>query len=184
MRRDGSLPIGVVGKRAGTALVAAVLTCAVIALPAAGSNGAGDQVAGAAKKCKKKHGHKKKCRKKRQQGSDSGSSSVPPPKLSISPTSHDFGYWMDGATSTTFTFVVTNTGGLSSNVALHMTGANTDAFAFVVATNTCGPSLAIGASCHFGVEFDAMGSGIRSATLNAIGLYGVTASATITGHSV
>jgi hypothetical protein len=164
----------------GFSLIATGLIAALVFAGAPAPASSGDATAVAAKKCKRKHHKKHKCKKK--QVVDPGSAYVPP-KLSISPASQYFGSVMAPNYSPSFTFVVTNVGGLSSPVTLKMTGTDATAFLFVPATNTCGPQMPVGGNCHFQIEFKATGSGARSATVQATGLYGVTASAALTATS-
>jgi hypothetical protein len=161
-------------------LIAVGLIAALVVASAPAPASSGNATAVTAKKCKRKHHKKRKCKKK--QVVDPGSSYVPP-KLSISPTSQYFGSVMAPNYSPRFTFVVTNVGGLSSSAALKMTGTDAAAFLFVPAANTCGALMPVGGSCHFELEFKASGSGARSATVQATGLYGVTASAALTATS-
>jgi hypothetical protein len=158
-------------------LIAVALVFAVAAAPAS-SSGA---TAVAAKKCKKKHGHKKKCKKPTTPPPYVPSIPVLPPALSISPTSHNFGSVVHNNFSPTFTFVVTNTGGMRSNVGWHVIGTNANQFALIIGTNTCLSTLEVGASCQVGVKFEPTTTGPKSATLEAVGLYGVTADAALTG---
>jgi len=80
------------------------------------------------------------------------------PELAFSPASHDFGEILDGTTSEPFNFKVTNVGDYPapriSNV--NMT------FDFVVDDGCAGLTLAVGASCNFGVTFRPVGPGLIS----------------------
>jgi len=158
-------------------LISKAASIAVVACLAAGSfapiahSATHPQVAGAAKKCKRKHHHKKRrCRHR----------VVPAPaSIVISPTNQDFGIPTipDGATRT---FVVTNIGGSPSGVPIPaITGSNFDHFK--VAANGCvvplGPSL----TCQIDVNLPPRGAGPVSATLNVTAIPGGTASATMTG---
>jgi len=156
-------------------LVAGLLSCALAAPVMAHEGG---PVAAAAKKCKKKRHHKKKCKKK---APGEQTSPYVPPALTVSPASHDYGSRLHNTTSPAFNYVVTNTGGFSMQIEFHMVGANANQFPFVPSSNTCIGQIPIGASCHVGVEFAPTSVGAKSATMNAVGLYDVTASAALTG---
>lgn len=134
----------------------------------------------AAKKCKKKHRHRKRCKKP---APSDPVGVVIPPSLTISPTSHNFGSLNHTSVNPTpsFIFTITNTGGFAMNISFHMTGANADQFLFDASSNTCIGRVPIGASCHLGIKFKPTTVGAKSATLNAVGLYDVTASAALSG---
>jgi hypothetical protein len=156
-------------------LVAVLLSCALAAPAMADESG---PVAAAAKKCKKKRHHKRKCKKQAP-----GEQTAPyvPPALTVSPTSHNYGSRLHNTTGPAFNFVVTNTGGFSMQIEFHMGGTNANQFAFVTSSNTCIGRIPIGASCQVGVQFAPTSVGAKSATMNAVGLYSVTASAALTG---
>src|SRR5262245_28140425 len=163
---------------------AAALSWALItaAMAQTGSAAPGQELASAAKKkCKKKRPHKRRRCKNPQQKQDPGGGYVPP-GLSISPTSHSFGNIVHNNYSSTFTFVITNTGGFSMHIEFHMVGTNASQFVFIPSSNTCIGSIPIGASCQLGIQFHPTTTGAKSATLNAVGLYDVTASAALTGR--
>jgi hypothetical protein len=161
-------------RQLGLVLVAGVLSC-VLAAPVMAHEGG--PVAAAAKKCKKKR-HHKKCRKRAP-----GDQAAPyvPPALTVSPTSHNYGSRLHNTASPAFTFVITNTGGFSMQIEFHMVGTNANQFAFVPSSNTCIGQIPIGASCQVGVQFAPTSVGAKSATLNAVGLYDVTASSALSG---
>ena len=82
--------------------------------------------------------------------------------LSASPASLAFGNVASGATSPTQSVTVTNTGGTAATgVGL----ANSNAAEFVVSGNTCGATLAAGASCGFDVAYKPSAVGSDNATL-------------------
>jgi len=84
--------------------------------------------------------------------------------VSLSPTSLSFGNQSVSTPSGVLTATLTNGGnaalGLSS---VALTGANPGDFA---QTNTCGSSVAVGASCTISVTFDPTASGSRSASVS------------------
>jgi hypothetical protein len=84
--------------------------------------------------------------------------------LSVSPSSLEFGNQTDRTTSSPLTVTLTNHLTSSaiaiSNIGIH--GANSASFA---ETNSCGASLAAGASCTITVDFTPQGKGKKSSTL-------------------
>ncbi|MCC6194688.1 MAG: choice-of-anchor D domain-containing protein, partial [Burkholderiales bacterium] len=89
--------------------------------------------------------------------------SAPAASLTASPTSHAFGNVTVGQSSAPRTITVTN-GGAAAAGALAMSNGN--AAEFVVSANTCGSSLAAGASCSLGVTYAPNGTGADSANLS------------------
>ncbi|MCC6194093.1 MAG: choice-of-anchor D domain-containing protein, partial [Burkholderiales bacterium] len=89
--------------------------------------------------------------------------SAPAASLTASPTSHTFGNVTVGQSSAARTITVTN-GGAAAAGALAMSNGN--AAEFVVSANTCGSSLAAGASCSLGVTYAPNGTGADSANLS------------------
>ncbi|MDX6275848.1 MAG: hypothetical protein QOJ92_3058 [Frankiales bacterium] len=86
------------------------------------------------------------------------------PAMSASPTSLSFGEAGVGASAGARTVTVTNGGSAPITIsATSVGGANPGDF--TVASNTCGPSVAPGASCSVGVDFKPGGTGPRSASL-------------------
>jgi hypothetical protein len=85
------------------------------------------------------------------------------PLLTLSPTSITFPGQYVGTSGLPQTVTATNTG----NAALSITSVATSSLDFGV-LNTCGSSLAAGASCSIGVFFDPAGPGARSGTLNLV----------------
>lgn len=103
--------------------------------------------------------------------------------LSISPTTSDFGTVIEGTNSADQTFTVTNTGlGTSGLITLGIGG--TDPASFVQDSTTCGPKLAIGASCTVSVHFAPATAAIYDATLSATASPGGTATTTMKGTGV
>ena len=89
----------------------------------------------------------------------SGSSSV-----SLSPTSLDFGSQVVNTTSAAKKLSLTNSGSSTLNIStVSITGTNSGDFA---QTNTCGASVAAGASCTISVTFTPTATGTRSASLS------------------
>ena len=86
--------------------------------------------------------------------------------VSLSVTRLIFGRHTVGTTSAPKTVTVTNVG----SVVVNFTGsgiviAGTDPADYVISANTCGPSLAAGATCAVSVKFMPTATGTRSATL-------------------
>lgn len=86
--------------------------------------------------------------------------------ISLSVSRLNFGSHKVGTTSKAKTVTVTNDG----LVTVNFTGsgiviAGTDPVDFIISANTCGTSIAAGASCAVSVEFDPSATGSRSATL-------------------
>jgi len=85
------------------------------------------------------------------------------PVDSLSPTSLTFGSQSIGTTSTAQTVTMTNSGNATLSItSLAITGTNAGDFA---QTNTCGSSLAAGASCTVSVTFTPLASGSRTGSL-------------------
>jgi parallel beta-helix repeat protein len=82
------------------------------------------------------------------------------PAVSATPTSVSFGTQTTGSTSAAQTVTVQNTGGAAA------TGVAISATGDFAQTNTCGTSLAAGASCTVGVTFRPTATGARSGTLS------------------
>jgi FtsP/CotA-like multicopper oxidase with cupredoxin domain len=71
--------------------------------------------------------------------------------VTLTPASANFGAVTAGSTSAPFLFTLTNSGTASlTNINISLTGANANRFS---QTNTCGASLAVGASCTINVTF-------------------------------
>jgi uncharacterized repeat protein (TIGR03803 family) len=83
--------------------------------------------------------------------------------VSLSPTSLNFGNLNIGSSSSAQTVTLSNTGSAPLAISsIAITGANSTDFG---QTNTCGSTLAGGASCSIGVTFKPTASGARSASL-------------------
>jgi hypothetical protein len=93
----------------------------------------------------------------------SASASDPAPGASLSPTSLTFASQTVGATSSAQTVTLSNTGNAALSITgISITGTNPADFA---ETNSCGPSVAAGASCTISVTFTPATSGSLAATL-------------------
>jgi hypothetical protein len=79
--------------------------------------------------------------------------------LSTSPTSVSFGNQTDGTTSAAHSVTISNTGGAAATISSITTAAP------FAQTNTCGSSLAAGASCTASVTFAPSSAGAASGTL-------------------
>ncbi len=92
-----------------------------------------------------------------------GSGLVPLTTLSVSPASLTFPAQNTGTTSTAQSTVISNTG--NQPITLSSIGlAGTNAADFIEA-NTCGPSLAVSATCSISVTFKPSAAGTRTASL-------------------
>jgi hypothetical protein len=92
-----------------------------------------------------------------------GTGTVSPPAVGLSPSSLSFGNQVVNTTSGARGVTLTNTGGSSLTISgVALSGANAGDFA---QTNTCGTSVAAGASCTISVTFRPTGAGSRSASL-------------------
>ncbi len=104
---------------------------------------------------------------------------------SVSPNSLAFGTWATGTTSAAQSLTVTNTGNAALATLTYTFGGGTPQ-PFSRAGGTCGPTLAVGASCTVNVTFAPGAATAFSRTLTVAGT-GVTvmpASATLTGTGV
>lgn len=106
-----------------------------------------------------------------------------PPAIRLVPATRNFGSVVQGATSTTVDFTLSNTGGSpTANVAVTLGGAN--ASEFTVTSDLCsGGPLAGGANCVISVQFTAGAPGAKTATLN-VAAGTLMASSTLTATSV
>ncbi len=85
------------------------------------------------------------------------------PALTALPASLSFGSIAAGSTTPTQTLTIGNTGGAAAN-AISMSNGN--AAEFLVTANTCGASLAAGASCTMNVAYKPSAAGGDNANLN------------------
>jgi hypothetical protein len=91
---------------------------------------------------------------------------TPIPTLAVSPTSLSFGVQPDGVTSAAQTVALTNnTSGAIPFAAGNLTFSGTNAADFASPSNTCGASIAAGASCTVSVTFTPSTTAAESATL-------------------
>jgi hypothetical protein len=86
--------------------------------------------------------------------------------LSLSSTALTFAAQNVGTTSVSQTVTLTNNGGPIITVGTYYTGGNSQDFP--IEANTCGGSLASGASCAITISFDPTASGPRSAILEIL----------------
>ena len=107
-----------------------------------------------------------------------------PAALAVNPTSNNYGTATVNTDGSTVPFTVTNTGDVAT-AALGTSLGGTDASQFVIAAgNTCGGTLAAGATCMVSVRFHPLTAGAKSATLTITGGAGVSVAATLTGNAV
>jgi hypothetical protein len=86
------------------------------------------------------------------------------PAVQLSPASLAFATQLVGTSSPSQTVTLTNTGTATLNVStISFTGADAADF---LQTNTCGATLAVGASCSISVVFHPLTRGLRSAALS------------------
>lgn len=113
-------------------------------------------------------------------GSSSGGTTPPPvtnPALSLSSTAFDFGSVTTGATSTSQTLTLTDSG--SAVLSLSGIAATGD---YSLASNGCAATLAVGASCQVAIQFKPTAAGTRTGTISvATNAAGGPASVTLTG---
>jgi hypothetical protein len=89
----------------------------------------------------------------------SGAATTPPPTVTVAPASLTFSAMPVGSSSTAQTVTLTNTGSVAVSVAsITVSGDYSQ-------TNTCGTSVAAGATCAISVVFTPTTSGARSGTL-------------------
>ena len=89
---------------------------------------------------------------------------VPAPQAALTPATANFGNVTTGTTSSAQTFTLTNTGNAALTISgIALAGANSVAFRN---TNTCGSTLAAGASCTIAVTFSPTSTGTDTATLS------------------
>ena len=107
-----------------------------------------------------------------------------PSTLTLSPTSQNFGAVLIGASSAPVVFTINNnTGGTASGMSVALVG--TQATSFSITANTCGATLAPGASCGVSVTFTPLGAaGSRSASLTVSGSSGGTTTASLLGTAI
>jgi hypothetical protein len=104
-------------------------------------------------------------------------------KLTLAPSTHDFGEQVLGSSSAAETFTVTNSGGEPSGAPL-VALEGVDSGEFALASNSCSAALAPGASCSFDVSFAPSSSGEKSAEVQVSGAPGGTTSANLSGTAL
>jgi hypothetical protein len=165
-------------RRAALLLLAAAVLLTGITAPSASGN-PGRPVAGASKKkCKKKRAHKRKCKKP---VADQPVAPAAPTaaRISISPTSHDYGSGPIFENSPPFPFTVSNAGGSASGTpVISYSGPNANRFS--TSSTTCTSSLAPGGSCTINVIYN-FGPSSSSAALDVAATPGGTVSAALSG---
>lgn len=103
--------------------------------------------------------------------------------LSVSPSTFDYGPVVDGSSSASETYTVTNTG-LATSGMVSVAIGGTDAADFVQDATTCGAKLAVGASCTVTVDFAPTAGGAGGtddASLSVTANPGGTATASLQG---
>jgi hypothetical protein len=90
-----------------------------------------------------------------------GTGTVSGPALAAGPTGLDFGSLTTGATSAPQTVTLSNPGTATTT----LSGITSTSAEFAVQSNTCGSSLAAGASCTVGVSFAPSAAGARTGSL-------------------
>jgi sugar lactone lactonase YvrE len=106
----------------------------------------------------------------------------PPPSPRVCPQTAPFDFCDQptGGSTPTQPFTVTNnTSAAVGGIAISFTGANPGDFQ--PASNTCGSSLAAGATCTINVDFAPTATGSRSATLSVTDAAGDSTTASVTG---
>ncbi|NYF79573.1 choice-of-anchor D domain-containing protein [Granulicella arctica] len=89
---------------------------------------------------------------------------APAPAATLTPSTLNFGSVQTGTNSTAQNATLTNTGNAPLAIGgISLTGTNSAAF---ISTNTCGSTLATGASCTIAVTFDPISAGTDAATLS------------------
>ena len=100
---------------------------------------------------------------------------VPPPPPTVSPASHAFGTFQVGTASASQTFTFTN----PAPITVPVSGV-TASGPFEIQSNTCGTSIAAGASCNVASRFVPVAAGAASGTLALAADSGI-ASASLSG---
>ena len=102
-------------------------------------------------------------------GIGTGGSGTPPPPATLTatlaPATGAYGSIPVGSTSAAQTFTLTNTGTTALTIA-SMTLTGTNAGEFTIASNACGTSLAVGASCAIGVTYAPTSAAASTAVLS------------------
>jgi glycosyltransferase involved in cell wall biosynthesis len=118
-------------------------------------------------------------------GKDSGirlASSVATMTFIASPNSLDFGNQPPSRTSAPMLITVTNTGNVPLLItSITLSGTNPHQFS---QTHTCGPSVAVGATCTISVVFKPTGKGSKTATLSVSAVGAGTQTVALSGTGV
>jgi hypothetical protein len=85
--------------------------------------------------------------------------------LNVSTPSLNFGSVLDGQSSTTQFVTITNSGSATANGLMLTVTSTLASIPFSLTQNSCGSSLAAGASCNVGVIFTPVGIGAEAGTL-------------------
>jgi len=103
------------------------------------------------------------------------------PQVALTPATANFGNVTAGTTSSAQTFALANAGNASLSItSISLSGANAGSFSIV--SQTCGSTLAAGASCTISVTFSPPAAGSFAASLSVVDAVGTqTASLTGTG---
>ncbi len=106
------------------------------------------------------------------------------PSSGVLPTTLAFGNQVQGIASTAQTVTVSN-GGTAPMTISGVALAGVDSTSFAIASNTCGPTLAVNASCTVGVTFTPTATGLKAATLDfTIAAPGQNQSVTLSGTGI
>jgi hypothetical protein len=103
--------------------------------------------------------------------------------LTMNPATYDFGTVALGNSSNEHTFTITNAGGTTSG-AVSTLLSGLAAADFNVASNSCGATLAAGASCAVDIRLSPSSTGSRAANLTAIAAPGGSVGASLSGTAV
>jgi hypothetical protein len=108
-----------------------------------------------------------------------------PADLDLTPSSYDFGNVLQGSTSNGKQFTLSNSGQQSASIST-IGFSGPDAARYQVVTNTCGSTLAGGASCQIVGTFKpgASDTGTLSAQLDVVASVGDSQSSTVSGTAV
>ena len=111
-----------------------------------------------------------------------GTSSSTAPQAALTPVSYNFGSITMGTSSAAAMFTLANNGNAALGISsVALAGANANSFS--LGSNTCGTTLAAGASCKVSVTFLPTVAGSATATLNVVDASG-TQSATLAGSGM
>ncbi len=111
------------------------------------------------------------------QGFSVTTNTPPPPNFTVSPATVAFGIVQVGMPSAAQALTLTNNGGTVALSGINFTGAGASQFS---QTNTCGSTVAAGATCTINAVFTPAAAGYTAATLN-VSASGVTQTAAVNG---